>query len=56
MIWCEDTPLATESRNRPQSPQLLSNNVYTQVQYLSMVIQELKRKFDLSCRSHFSGP
>ncbi|KAG8256143.1 hypothetical protein J6590_046585 [Homalodisca vitripennis] len=29
MIWCEDTPLASESRNRPQSPQLLSNNVYT---------------------------
>ncbi|KAG8251254.1 hypothetical protein J6590_083588 [Homalodisca vitripennis] len=27
--WCEDSPLASEPRNRPQSPQLLSNNVYT---------------------------
>ncbi|KAG8271369.1 hypothetical protein J6590_064681 [Homalodisca vitripennis] len=27
--WCEDAPLASESRNRPQSPQQLSNNVYT---------------------------
>ncbi|KAG8287383.1 hypothetical protein J6590_038991, partial [Homalodisca vitripennis] len=27
--WFENTPLASESHNRPQSPQLLSNNVYT---------------------------